>query len=121
MIRMIRRQIPLLRGWLMRRHTSPMLGHWGAIVGLLLLVLVFSIFSVPFRQVGNLVLLSRNAAITIGIVAVGQTIILVSGGIDLSVGAVIAISALVSASLMKYGLGPIPPLTGNWCYVAIGI
>lgn len=93
----------------------------GAIIGLLLLIVGFSLMSESFRQIDNLVLLAKSAAITIGIVAVGQTVVMISGGIDLSVSSVIAITGLITASLMKFGLGPIRPLGGNWCYLAIGI
>ncbi len=93
----------------------------GAILGLLGLIVVFSLLSVSFRQITNLALIARTAAITIGIVAVGQTVVLISGGIDLSVGSIIAITGLISAWLMKFGLGPIPPLRGNLCYLAIAI
>ena len=104
-----------------RRPGASGMDRVGAMVGLLLLLLIFSLLSAPFRQVSNLVLLSKNAAITIGIVAVGQTVVLISGGIDLSVSAVIALTGLISAWLMKYGLGPIPPLQGDLCYIAIAI
>jgi ribose/xylose/arabinose/galactoside ABC-type transport system permease subunit len=93
----------------------------GAIIGLFLLILVFSLLSVSFRQISNLVLLAKSAAITIGIVAVGQTVVMIAGGIDLSVSSVIAITGLITASLMKFGWGLLPPLEGNWCYLAIGI
>ncbi|HVM70419.1 MAG TPA: GAF domain-containing protein [Anaerolineales bacterium] len=105
-------------------HRSPELvgrDNVGAIIGLLLLILGFSLLSGSFRQVSNLVLLAKSAAITIGIVAVGQTVVMISGGIDLSVSSVIAITGLVTACLMKFGLGPIPPMEGNWCYLAIAI
>jgi ribose/xylose/arabinose/galactoside ABC-type transport system permease subunit/putative methionine-R-sulfoxide reductase with GAF domain len=92
---------------------------FGAILGLLLLILIFSLLSAPFRQAGNLALLAKSAAITIGIVAVGQTVVLISGGIDLSVSSVIAVTGLITARLMKLGFGPIPALEGNWCYLAI--
>lgn len=92
----------------------------GALVGLLSLVLAFSFLSPSFRQAGNLFLIAMMAS-TIGITAVGQTLVLLIGGIDLSVGSVVALTGLITASLMKYGLGPIPPLTGSLSYVAIGI
>lgn len=114
-------RFPLLLGRLLRQQAdTPILGGWGAVIGLLVLVVFFSIFSPSFRQQGNLILITQNAAITIGIVAIGQTVVLISGGIDLSVSATIALTGLLSAWLMKYGVGPIPPLTGNWCYLAIG-
>ncbi len=92
----------------------------GALAALLFLVLAFTFLSPSFRQVGNLLLIAMMAS-TIGIVAVGQTLVLLIGGIDLSVGSVVALTGLITACLMKYGLGPIPPLSGVLSYVAIGI
>jgi ribose transport system permease protein len=113
------------------RSSLISLSHWrpdflrakglGAILGLLGLILIFSFLSVSFRQITNLALIAKTAAITIGIVAVGQTVVLISGGIDLSVSSIIAITGLITALLMKFGLGPIPPLRGNLCYLAIAI
>ncbi|MBN2084949.1 MAG: GAF domain-containing protein [Anaerolineales bacterium] len=90
----------------------------GALFGLLVLMVAFSALSPAFRQVGNLLLIATMAS-TIGIVAVGQTLVLLTGGIDLSVSSVVALSGMIAASLMKYGLGPVPPLTGPLSWVAI--
>ena len=92
----------------------------GALAGLLILVLTFSLLSPPFRQPGNLMLIVMDAA-TVGIVAVGQTVVLLTGGIDLSVGSIVALTGLVAAGLMKYGIGLIPPLSGSLSYVAMGV
>ncbi len=91
----------------------------GVVFWLVLLILVFSFLSPPFRNVDNIIFLAKNTAMTIGIVAVGQTVVLLSGGIDLSVSSVVALTGLISAWLMKYGLGFIPPLNGPLCYLAI--
>ena len=91
----------------------------GAVIGLALLILVFAAVSSSFRQPTNLLFLAKNVAITIGFVAIGQTIVMISGGIDLSVSSIIALTALVMAGLMKHGLGIIPPLDGNLSYLAI--
>jgi ribose/xylose/arabinose/galactoside ABC-type transport system permease subunit/putative methionine-R-sulfoxide reductase with GAF domain len=90
----------------------------GALIGLLVLLVTFSALSPAFRQVGNLLLIATMAS-TIGIVAVGQTLVLLTGGIDLSVSSVVALSGMIAASLMKYGLGPIPALTGPLSWLAI--
>lgn len=92
----------------------------GALAGLLILVLMFSLLSPPFRQPGNLMLIVMDAA-TVGIVAVGQTMVLLTGGIDLSVGSTVALTGLVAAGLMKYGIGPIPPLSGSLSYAAMSV
>ncbi len=92
----------------------------GAAIALFALVMVFAVFSTSFRQIDNLMLIATSAS-AIGIVAVGQTIVILTGGVDLSVGAIVAVTGLLSASLMKYGLGPIPPLQGALSYVAIAV
>jgi ribose/xylose/arabinose/galactoside ABC-type transport system permease subunit len=114
-----RRVIRWLKSLIQSRSQIRGMESIGAILGLLLLVLIFSFLSTPFRQVSNLAFIAKSAAVTVGIVAVGQTVVLISGGIDLSVSSVIAITGLITASLMKYGFGPVPPLDGNWCYLAI--
>lgn len=90
----------------------------GALVGLLLLITVFSILSPNFRQPGNFILIATMAS-TIGIIAVGQTLVLLTGGIDLSVSSVAALSGLIAASFMSNGIGIIPPLSGPLSYLAI--
>jgi ribose transport system permease protein len=113
-----------IRRWLAGR-TFPsgwQLDQIGALFGLVILLLTFSALSPAFRQVGNLLLIATMAS-TIGIVAVGQTLVLLTGGIDLSVSSVVALSGMISASLMKYGLGPLPPMTGpmSWAAIVIGM
>ena len=116
-----RRILRWLKSLLQSRSEIRGLESIGAILGLLLLLLIFSFLSAPFRQIGNLTFIAKSTAITVGIVAVGQTVVLISGGIDLSVSSVIAITGIITASLMKYGFGPVPPLQGNWCYLAIAV
>ncbi|MCG8479932.1 MAG: ABC transporter permease, partial [Spirochaetales bacterium] len=44
----------------------------------------------------------------IGVVSIGMTYVIMAGGIDLSVGSVLAVSGMTSALLMKSGVGPLP-------------
>lgn len=90
----------------------------GALIGLVFLLTVFSILSPNFRQPGNLILIATMAS-TIGIIAVGQTLVLLTGGIDLSVSSVAALSGLIAASFMSNGCGIIPPMKGPLSYLAI--
>jgi ribose/xylose/arabinose/galactoside ABC-type transport system permease subunit len=74
---------------------------------LLLLVLVFGLFAVAgpesFSTMRNLETIARQTAI-VGIAALGMTMIIVSAGIDLSVGAIIALTTVVVAQVLKLGL-----------------
>ncbi len=91
----------------------------GALVGLGLLILIFSLLSPTFREFDNIIYLAKTAAITISLVALGQTVVMISGGIDLSVSSVIALTGLITAFLCNNGFVFIPPLTGNLSYLAI--
>jgi ribose transport system permease protein len=51
-----------------------------------------------------------EATAPVGIIALGETLVIVTGGIDLSVGAVMGLAGVVAARLMTQGYGPIPVL-----------
>jgi ribose transport system permease protein len=80
----------------------------GLLVGILLLLAVLSILSPHFRQIDNLKLILAEASF-IGIVAAGQTLVVLAGGIDLSVGSILALASIIAALLMT-GVGPIAPI-----------
>jgi ribose/xylose/arabinose/galactoside ABC-type transport system permease subunit len=78
----------------------------GLISVILLMVVVFSLMNPNFISETNLRNVSRQIAI-LGIVACGQTMVILSGGFDLSVGMVIGlVSVLASMVLAEYGLWP---------------
>ncbi|MDR2052505.1 MAG: ABC transporter permease [Treponema sp.] len=74
--------------------------------GLFLLGLVFTILSPYFFSVNNLLTVATQTAV-IAIIAVGQTYVLITGGIDLSIGSNIALSAMVAGLVMRANL-PVP-------------
>jgi fructose transport system permease protein len=76
-------------------HTRATLGP--AIV-LLLSVIVFSIVADNFLQPSNISLIVQQVMV-IGTLAIGQTIIILTAGIDLSVGAIMVLSSIVMAKL----------------------
>ncbi len=78
------------------------LQRFGLLFSFLLLCLVLSLLSNRFLQSANLVNILRQASIN-GIIAVGMTLVILTGGIDLSVGSVLALSAIISADMMKKG------------------
>ncbi len=67
---------------------------------LLIMILVATTASPVFRSTANLSNVLRQTAIP-GIVAVGQTIAVLSAGIDLSVGSIVKLTAVLSAGLMQ--------------------
>jgi fructose transport system permease protein len=67
---------------------------------LILACIVFGIVSDRFFKAGNLSILLQQTAV-IGSLAVGQTLIILTAGIDLSIGAVMVLSSLVMAKLVS--------------------
>src|SRR3989304_4036184 len=67
---------------------------------LLVLVVISTVVSPVFLTTRNISTLLKQAA-ALGIVSVGQTLAILTGGIDLSVASVMALMSVVAASLMK--------------------
>ncbi len=70
------------------------------LLGLILLVIVFSIGTPHFLDQRNLFNVGRQITM-LAIVAFGMTVVLIAGGIDLSVGSVMAVTGVMVATLMK--------------------
>jgi len=64
-----------------------------------------SIFKPSFAQPANLLAIVRQYSVII-VLAIGQTLLMISGGIDLSVGSVVALSGIVAGVCHQHGLGP---------------
>ncbi len=77
-------------------RVSAALGGNGAVLGLAGIVVVMSLLSGNFLTVTNLLNVGVQAAV-VAILAFGSTFVIITGGIDLSVGAVAALSAVVLA------------------------
>lgn len=77
----------------------------GVLLALLVLVLIMSLASPYFLKPLNLFNVLRGMS-TIGIMAIGVTMVIITGGIDLSVGAMLAVSGMFTARLMYAGLSP---------------
>ena len=78
----------------------------GTLVGLLIIFLVFSLLSPTFFTVPNLLNILQQSSLNAA-VALGMTLVIITAGIDLSVGPTAALAAVIGASLMVAGL-PIP-------------
>lgn len=101
----ITRETPPGRGF-SRTDLLPRLMRGGPILVLLGLAGYLSFATPYFLSVGNLINIARQVSINT-ILSVGQTLVIVSGGIDLSVGAILALSASLGAVAMTYwGLSP---------------
>ena len=72
------------------------------VAGVFLVILVMSLISPYFFSAYNLAESTRIAS-ELGIVAVGMTLVLMAGGIDLSVGSILAICSIVFGMLVASG------------------
>ncbi|WP_380058136.1 ABC transporter permease [Falsihalocynthiibacter sp. SS001] len=96
-----------------------------AVITLVLLVVVFSFMSPAFFSVNNgLTILLQTAVI--GLLAIGMTLVIITGGIDLSVGSVLALSGVVAGLVIKAGMPVVPAMalgivTGGLCGFVNGL
>jgi ribose/xylose/arabinose/galactoside ABC-type transport system permease subunit len=89
------------------------------IILFLILFIIASLLSRAFFSLNNISnILLQNAII--GFLAVGQTLVIISGGIDLSVGATLALTTMVCALLAPYGIF-VSLFSGLAIGVAIGL
>ena len=93
------------------RNIGSILGEYGAFIALVLLAAVLGIISPEFRAPSNLLNLLRQASFN-GLIAFGMTCVILSDGIDLSVGSVFALSAIVCAEMITMGLPAIVCIVG---------
>ena len=79
----------------------------GILGALGLMLLVLAIFIPQFRDLQNITNITRNFSF-VGIVAMGMTLVILTGGIDLSVGSVWGMTAVVVAYLLTHGWPILP-------------
>ncbi len=97
---------------------EPTWKRWLNILGpLLALLLVYGVFSAiappSFTTWRNLETIARQTTI-VGMAALGMTLVIISGGIDLSVGSIVALSTAVIATLLqRAGAGPVAAAAGG--------
>ncbi|PIC70868.1 ribose ABC transporter permease [Sporosarcina sp. P18a] len=78
----------------------------GPVIGLLLIVVIISIMSPSFLTMNNLFNVLRQVSIN-ALIAFGMTFVILTGGIDLSVGSILALTGAVTAGMMSGGMDPI--------------
>lgn len=80
------------------------ISRYTLILALVVLCVVLSILSPVFLTLSNWLNIVRQVSIN-GILAVGTTFVVLGGGIDLSIGSVMALAGVVAATLQKTSLG----------------
>ena len=89
------------------KNFAVVLLDYGILVALAVLIVVFSFASKNFFRSTTLFTILKQVSIT-GIVCIGQTLVMLTGGIDLSVGSVAGVSAVTAAIFLKNMELPIP-------------
>ncbi|MEA5031005.1 MAG: ribose ABC transporter permease [Sphaerochaeta sp.] len=79
---------------------KQLLKNNGILIVFFLICIGLSILSPYFMTTNNILNIFRQTSIY-GIIAVGMTFVILTGGIDLSVGSILALSGMIAAGLMK--------------------
>ncbi|HUI72982.1 MAG TPA: ABC transporter permease [Spirochaetia bacterium] len=73
------------------------------VIALLVIIVIFTILSNTFLTLQNILLMTRHVAIN-AFLAIGMTLVIVSGGIDLSVGSILGLCGMIVGYLIDAGL-----------------
>ena len=84
----------------------PLLLKLRTLIALIVVTTYFCIMAPNFIALGNLVIISKHVAIN-AFLAIGMTYVIITGGIDLSVGSIVGLVGMISGLLITRGI-PIP-------------
>ena len=85
----------------MPRPKAADLKHYGSLLGLIGICLVLGILSDRFLTISNLTNVARQVSIN-AIIASGMTLVIITGGIDLSVGSLVAFTGCTALLAMNF-------------------
>src|SRR5690554_4847020 len=73
------------------------------VIALFAVFIFFSVAAPTFLSAANLILMSNHVALTASL-AMGMTFVIITGGIDLSVGCIVGLCGMVAGGLLIYGI-----------------
>lgn len=95
--------------------------RFGPLLGLAILATVLSLASPQFLTVDNILNVFRQSAVN-GLLALGQLLVILTAGIDLSVGSMLGLSTVVFAKSLKAGVHPAAAVVlALACGLALGL
>jgi erythritol transport system permease protein len=97
------RKGPLARARDAGRPIAELLLRLRSVLALAVLVILFSSMTASFLTANNLSILTKHVAIT-ALLAVGTSFVILSGGIDLSMGSVVGLSGMIAGYLILNGV-----------------
>ena len=93
----------------------------GSLIGLVLIIVVITALNPAFIEIPNLFNILRQVSIN-ALIAFGMTFVILTGGIDLSVGSILALSSALVAGMMASGMDPfLAMVVGLLAGLAMGI
>lgn len=90
-------------------NKNSIIRKMGPLLGLLLLGIALTLLSDRFLTVNNLLNVARQISIN-AIISVGMTLVILTGGIDLSVGSIVALTGSITAGLLVSGHAIVPAI-----------
>lgn len=87
-------------------NMKQLLQKYGPLLALLLIVVVITILEPSFMTTTNVLNVLRQVSIS-ALIAFGMTFIILTGGIDLSVGSTLALTGAIAASMLASGMDPV--------------
>lgn len=104
-----------------KKNWGKVLREFGLVFVIIFIVVLMTIVKPVFLSSGNILNILRQVSIN-GILAVGMTFIILTGGIDLSVGSLVAVTSVISGSLlMNNGNVFLACVVGVLAAVAFGV
>lgn len=95
------------------KTTESMFRRMGPLLGLVVLVILLAFLSDSFLSINNLLNVARQVSLN-AIIAAGMTMVILTGGIDLSVGSIVALAGTMTAGFMVSGLNV-------WMAIVLGL
>lgn len=72
-------------------------------IALFAVIIFFSLFAPNFLSTANMILMSKHATQN-AFLAIGMTFVIITGGIDLSVGSIVGLCGMIAGGLIMYGV-----------------
>ena len=100
-----------------RASTVRMLQRLAPLLGLTLMCIALAVVSPPFRSVDNVINVLRQSTVN-ALLSLGQLLVILTAGIDLSTGSILAVCCVVFAKLLKAGWDPVTTIAAT---LALGL
>lgn len=104
------------------KQGSNIISRYGIFIAFILLCILLSVATPHFLTGQNLLIILRQVSVN-GILAIGVTFVIIAGGIDLSLGSVVALTGVVAAGYAHPNTYPliVPLLIGLFTGVGVGL